>query len=89
MTLPLIHALSKTSYAEKKKVINIVKNHNTDDNKVKEVISFVKEGGGIEYAEGQMKTYQQKAFDILDTFPDNIYRKSLHDLVQFTIERSH
>lgn len=89
MTLPLIYALSKAPYSEKKKVINIVKNHNTDDNKVKEVISFVKQGGGIEYAEGQMKAYQQKAFEILDTFPDNIYRQSLHDLVQFTIERTH
>jgi octaprenyl-diphosphate synthase len=89
MTLPLIFALSKASYADKKKVINIVKNHNTDDNKVKEVIAFVKQGGGIEYAEEQMKTYQQKAFEILDTFPDNIFRQSLHDLVQFTIERNH
>ena len=71
------------------KVINIIKNHNTDDNKVKEVISFVKQSGGIEYAESQMKSYQRKAFEILDTFPDNVYRKSLHDLVQFTIERNH
>jgi len=89
MTLPLIYALSKAPYSEKKKVINIVKNHNTDDNKVKEVISFVRQGGGIEYSEAQMKDYQQKAFEILDTFPDTIYRKSLHDLVQFTIERNH
>ena len=56
---------------------------------MKEVISFVKKSGGIEYAESRMKSYQQKAFEILDTFPDNIYRKSLHDLVQFTIERNH
>jgi octaprenyl-diphosphate synthase len=89
MTLPLIYALSKAPYSEKKKVINIVRNHNTDDKKVKEVIAFVKQGGGIEYAESQMKSYQQKAFEILDIFPDNIYRKSLHDLVQFTIERNH
>ena len=89
MTLPLIHALSKSSYGDKKKVINIIKNHNTDDSKVKEVIEFVKQSGGIQYAEGRMKEYQQRAFGILDSFDENIYRKSLHDLVQFTIERNH
>jgi len=50
MTLPLIHVLSKAAYSEKKKVINIVKNHNTDDTKVREVIDFVKRNGGIQYA---------------------------------------
>lgn len=89
MTLPLIYALSKAGYADRKKVINIVKNENTDDKKVREVIAFVKKSGGIEYSESQMKIYQEKAFLILDSFPDNVYRKSLHELVQFTIERSH
>jgi octaprenyl-diphosphate synthase len=88
MTLPLIYALSKATNAERKNVINIVKNENTNDKKVKEVIAFVKKSGGIEYAEGRMKEYQQKAFEILDEFPSNIYKNSLHDLVRFTIERT-
>ena len=88
MTLPLIFALARASNADKKWVINIIKNHNTSDKKVKEVIAFVKKSGGIEYAEEKMKTYQQKAYEILNTFPDSIYRDSLHDLVQFTIERT-
>jgi len=89
MTLPLIFALSKADYADKKRIINIVKNHNTNDKKVREVIDFVKKSEGIAYSEEQMKLYRQKAYEILDSFPDNIYRKSLHDLVQFTIERTH
>lgn len=88
MTLPLIHALEKAGYSDRKRIINIVKNHNTDDKKVKEVVDFVKMSGGIEYSESRMKDYQAKAFEILDTFPIGVYRNSLRDLVQFTIERA-
>jgi octaprenyl-diphosphate synthase len=89
MTLPLIYVLGNSSNSDKKRIINIVKNHNTDNKKVKEVISFVKANGGIEYATKRMKEYQLKAYELLDTFNDGIYKKSLHDLVQFTIERNH
>jgi octaprenyl-diphosphate synthase len=54
MTLPLIYALNNAGYMEKRKIINIVKNHNTDPQKVGEVISFVLNSGGIQYAEKKM-----------------------------------
>jgi octaprenyl-diphosphate synthase len=89
MTLPLIYALSGATSSERKSIINIVKNYNTDDKKVKEVIAFVKRSGGIEYSESRMREYQQKAYIILETFPESVYKESLHDLVQYTIERMH
>lgn len=89
MTLPLIHALSKASYPDKKRIINIIKNHNTDDVKVKEVIAFVKASGGMEYASGKMMEFQDQAFRLLDYFPENIYKASLKNLVRYTTERTH
>ena len=89
MTLPLIHALSKSSNSEKRRIVNIVKNHNTDDKKVKEVIDFVKISGGIEYAAQKMNEYKEKAFVLLNEFPDSNYKTSLRELVQFTTERNH
>jgi len=89
MTLPLIHALSKSSNSEKRRIVNIVKNHNTDDKKVKEVIAFVKISGGIEYAAQKMNEYKEKAFVLLNEFPDSNYKTSLRELVQFTTERNH
>jgi octaprenyl-diphosphate synthase len=89
MTLPLIYVLTKAGSKEKRRIINIVKNHNTDNKKVKEVIAFVKNNGGIEYAEGKMNDYKNRAYSILETLSDGVYKKSLHDLVQFTIERTH
>ena len=89
MTLPLIHALSKAERNDKKKIVNIVRNQNTDNKKVKEVILFVKESGGLEYATECMNSYQSKAFTMLENFPDSIYKNSLKQLVHFTIERNH
>lgn len=87
MTLPLIYALSKSSWLEKRRIINIIRNKSEDSAKVKEVIEFVKKSGGIEYAKEVMQQYYQKAISILDEIPDSNYKTSLADLVRFTIDR--
>ena len=87
MTLPLIYALSKSGWLEKRKIISIVKNESEKPKKVKEVIDFVKKSGGIQYAQEAMNRYYSKALEILDTLNDSEYKKSLKELVQFTIER--
>jgi octaprenyl-diphosphate synthase len=88
MTLPLIYALSKASWLEKRRIISIVKNESEKPKKVKEVIEFVKKSGGIEYANHTMTKYHQEALQLLNTLPDSSYKTSLHQLVQFTIDRS-
>lgn len=87
MTLPLIYALKHTSSSEKRRIINLVRNHSEDKEKVAEVISFVRNSGGLAYAEERMFAYQQEAFDILSSFPENQYRLGLEQLVKFTTER--
>jgi len=88
VTLPLIYSLKHTSSSERKRIINLVKNHNDDPKKIGEVIKFVNETGGLQYAETQMKRYQEDAFAILNTFPDSESRRSLEQLVRFTTERN-
>ena len=88
MTLPLIYALSKAGWIEKRKIINIVKNESGKPRKVKEVIEFVKRSGGLEYAIAAMNKYHQEAMTLLNEFPENSYKQSLMALVQFTIERN-
>src|ERR1700744_1526688 len=88
ITLPLIYALNKSTSAVKKQMINLVKNHNDDPKKIEAIISFVRETGGLQYAETQMKKYQDEAFEILNTFPEGDARKGLEQLVRFTTERN-
>ena len=88
MTLPLIYALNQASWLEKRRIINIVKNESEKPNKVAEVIDFVKQSGGIEYATQAMQSYVKAALEILNTFAQTPYRASLEGLVAYTIERT-
>jgi octaprenyl-diphosphate synthase len=87
VTLPLIYSLNKAEKSEKRKIVNLVKNHGTEPNAVAQVISFVERMGGLEYATVRMEEYTQKAFDILDSFPQSIERDALKHLVSYTINR--
>jgi octaprenyl-diphosphate synthase len=87
MTLPLIYVLNHCTTKEKKWLINSVKRYNKDKKRVKDVISFVKKNGGIEYTIKKMKEYQERALDILSTYPDSEYKSSLITLVNYVIER--
>jgi octaprenyl-diphosphate synthase len=87
VTLPLIYSLANATSAEKKRIINLVKNHNDDPAKIAQIIKFVNETGGLQYAETQMKKYQDEAFEILNTFPDSDSHRGLEQLVRFTTER--
>ena len=87
VTLPLIYALNKATKADKKRIINLVKNHDDDAIKINQIIDFVKESGGLAYAEEQMLQYQQQAFEILNTFSESESRSGLEKLVKFTTQR--
>ncbi len=87
ITLPLIYALNKAGSSEKRRIINLVKNHNEESDKVSEVIDFVRNSGGLDYARSRMDAYQQEAFNILNELPEHESRDSLQQLVRFTTER--
>jgi octaprenyl-diphosphate synthase len=87
MTLPLIHAINKSDTKQKKWLIQSVKHHNKDKKRVKSVIAFVKEQGGLAYATAQMHAYKDKALAQLHAFPKNEFRDTLEEMVRYVIER--
>ncbi|MDH3381621.1 MAG: polyprenyl synthetase family protein [Flavobacteriaceae bacterium] len=87
MTLPLIHALNVAQKKDKDWIVNSVKNHNRDKNRVKEVIEKVKTLGGIEYTMNKMLEYQQKANDLIKDYPESEYKTSLITMVNYVIDR--
>ncbi len=89
MTLPLIHALNVATPSERKKMIHIVKNKNTDKAAVKQLIAQVKSLGGLTFAVEKMKAYQSEALELLHTFPQNTYRDALELMVNYVIDRKH
>lgn len=87
MTLPLIYALNNSTWLEKRKMINIIKNHNEESEQVKKVINFVIEKGGIAYANKIMHRYKEDALAVLNQLPKNPARESLGRLLTYAIER--
>ncbi|TYP97846.1 octaprenyl-diphosphate synthase [Tenacibaculum adriaticum] len=87
MTLPLIYTLNNCTSKEKSWLINSVKNHNQDKKRVKEVIAFVKENGGIEYTTAKMNNYKNKALAILENYSDSEYKQSLLQMIDYVVER--
>ena len=87
MTLPLIYSLNQSSYLEKRRIINLVKNNNEDADAVSEVIKFVVSKGGLIYAENVMHEYKNLALKELHSFPESEYRNSLQQLVEYTTNR--
>jgi octaprenyl-diphosphate synthase len=87
MTLPLIHTLKTASEEDRKYYFKTIKRYNNDQKRVKELIDFVKKSGGLDYAIGIMKDYQQKAKNILSEFPDSEAKHSLNLMLDYVIER--
>jgi octaprenyl-diphosphate synthase len=87
MTLPLIYALNQTDSSTRKEMINIVKNHNKDKKRVRELIEFVYASGGIDYARERMLEYREQALQMLHAYPQSPSRDSLEELVMYTTER--
>lgn len=87
MTLPLIYALNNATPSDRKRIIRIVKRHHNNPKKVAEVIEYVKQSGGLEYATQRMTEYRNKAMDVLSAYPESEYRTAMESLVEYVIER--
>lgn len=88
MTLPLIYTLNNASKSDRRRIINIVRNHNENPKKVKEVIQFVKETGGMRYATEMMNQFRDEAVALMDDVADSAFKTSLLGLVDYTISRN-
>jgi octaprenyl-diphosphate synthase len=87
LTLPLIYTLNNCTSALRKQLIYIVKNENTNKEKLKFLIDKVQESGGIEYAYKKMYSFRDEALSILHEFEESDVRNALEDLVRYTTDR--
>jgi octaprenyl-diphosphate synthase len=88
LTLPLIYALENSTSTERKTILRIVKKHNKDSKKIKEVIEFVTLKGGLDFSAKAMYEYKEKALAILTNYPESDVKTGLIELVNYTIERN-
>ena len=88
-SLPLIHALKKASFSERHVILRKIKKLSKNPVNASEIVGFIQKRGGFDYANRRMEEYRGEALQILGTFPESQYKKSLADLVMFTTERKY
>ena len=87
LTLPLIYTLNEVDNRKRKWIINSIKKHNRDKSRIKEIISLVKEKGGLEYAIEKMNYFHKIALEDLNKLPDNEFKSSLTEMINYVIQR--
>ena len=89
LTLPLIYTINKVERREKKWLISSLKKSKKNKALINQIISLVKETGGLDYAIEKMNMYHKLALDELETFDDSSYKKSLKKMINYVIQRNY
>jgi octaprenyl-diphosphate synthase len=87
MTLPLIYALNQATKSERRSIIKIVKKSKKKKTEIQEVIAFVKQKGGIDYAFETMLSYKTKAEELLKSIQTDASKEYVLTLSNYVIER--
>lgn len=87
ITLPLIHAISHASPADRRWLVKTVRHDHQNPRKVQQVIDYVMRTDGIARATEAMHEYMRKALEILHNFEPSLSRDALEALVKFSVER--
>lgn len=88
MTMPLLGAFVNAGPSEEERIRGVVRNivdHPDDRN---EIVSFVKDNGGLEYAVDQLDKYVAQAVEALKVLPESKEKEMLVELAYFTARRA-
>ena len=89
ITLPLIYTLNNINKSEKRWLIKSLKKNKKSRALINQIISLVKERGGLDYAIQIMNKYHKLSLDDLETFEDSSYKDSLKKMVNYVINRNY
>lgn len=87
ITIPLLGALSNVSEQEEKRIRGLVNDIVGHPEHRDEIVTFVKENGGLEYSRMRLDEYVEKAVRALDVLPDSQEKAFLVELAYFTARR--
>lgn len=88
LTLPLIHAMQKASSGEVRNIKKLIRGKANHNVKLKQVIAFIEQYHGLDYARTKMNLFREQAFAILEEIaPESLYKTNIKNLVNFVIDR--
>lgn len=87
VTLPLLYALNTAPLEEAEPMKALLHKGNLTNEEINTLIEFAKAHGGIEYAYDRMRTMQQEADHLIESYPDSHWKQSLRDIFAYIIDR--
>jgi octaprenyl-diphosphate synthase len=87
MTLPFIIALQRCSEIQRRKLLDLYKNHRGDMSDIQTIIHAASEYGGINYTESLIDEKTNQCLDFVHRQKDSDYKQSLSLLVEFIKDR--
>ena len=84
ITLPVIRALEQAPAKERKRILGLIKKKS----KLGDIVRFVKNSDGIEYAMEKARFYSETAKKYLEIFPDSQKRDLIFNLADFAVRRN-
>lgn len=86
-TLPLIHAMRFGTSAEVQLIRTAIETGSSEN--LDSIIAIIESTGAIEYTANAAKRHALQAKATLSEIPESPYRKALHDLTEFVVERNY
>lgn len=87
ITMPLLGAFANAGSQKEVHVRTLVADIVSHPENRDEIVTFVKENGGLEYAVSRLNSYVEAAVRALDMFPESEAKDSLVELAHFTADR--
>jgi octaprenyl-diphosphate synthase len=85
-TLPLIYALKNGGNSYKKQLVKLYK-QGFSRGEFEDVVKFVREAGGIDYADSQARVFSERAKEAVAAISDLDYKDNLIQLADFAVIR--
>ena len=87
VTLPLIAALREMPSSARARVDALFASPEPDEDAIAEVVTIVRDHGGLEYARRRADQYSREAEEALADLPDGPSKSSLMDSIGYVVER--
>jgi octaprenyl-diphosphate synthase len=88
ITLPLIHTLNHDGKENRDRITQLIQQKDLGKETKGEILEIVESNGALDYTYGKAESYALKSKEILDQFPQSIYRDSLNLVPDFVLNRN-
>lgn len=88
ITMPLLGALDNVSCERSDAIRSMIRDITVHPEYRDDIVAFVRENGGLEYAESRLDHYVKSAVRALDTLPDSQAKDYLVELAYYTAKRN-